>query len=846
MDDVENKIRRTAPTLDQILRGLASSSCRGATRASKCVVTIGSMLLNLQSQCVNAFQMMTALYLHGTNTPKRTITALATTGLSVSYLTLQIALQNLTKEHIENIVLMMESCTYFFVWDNINIAERKLDQRIGNKDDFISGTTSSIAFDKDLKDLKIIHTPKDTLTLDKYDLDEEHCVSYRSNFNAVNIPVPVVDVLPPKKTLILPLPAMKINQASTEGNNRVINSIKKTLRLTNADFENTQIVIAGDMLTVTRIESLQNEKEEDLTAFDRMEWAVPVLGLFHLEMNLCNTILVTHFGNGNTRGSLASFEQLLGRKRVNPESSDYHAKNEFLRHIFEAMVLQLWHTVLGSTKLDDLDTKVGRMVAKVSIIAAWIHPPSPQTVMSEEAKEKQQMKAQAMEKIAKKMRILNALKQLKQTIEDAFNGSGGATESLIQTTYQQVGNFFTPSMQNQRATKSMWQRGSGTGCANLSQVIEQQDGETDQGVLEEQDEETDQGDLDSFLVIEGLAAHIEKNPHLRCKPRATRIIHRLWQHRLKVVSRVVLKGMQADLDKMVKAKADAICDTYFRNTEILMTQFNNVDVNAAIFIRDMMVYMELSSSIKAGDVGHILNVMRMTTIMFQGGNIPNYAKALMRFIAGARHKWHPKKTPAILSTMVVNTRGTENSFIPTDLYQEHNNFLTKAVHAAKAGNMVWGGPTDKSTANIRLYSTITSIFEEEIEMPYTSNHHSSVSAQTDIFKILGNLKSCNILSGNQRETALDSVPVVTDLFEQGYTHLATGGFERFQGSMETQDTNQSRLLDVGDSEATDSSDMEGIDDYLGDLDGPNNSDNDLSDGLSDEEDFNDIDPKKCE
>ncbi|KAF9309185.1 hypothetical protein BG006_005148, partial [Podila minutissima] len=82
MDDVEKKIRRTAPILDQILRGLASSSCRGAARASKYVVTIGSMLLNLQSQRVNSLQMMTALYLHGTNTPKRTITALATTGLS--------------------------------------------------------------------------------------------------------------------------------------------------------------------------------------------------------------------------------------------------------------------------------------------------------------------------------------------------------------------------------------------------------------------------------------------------------------------------------------------------------------------------------------------------------------------------------------------------------------------------------------------------------------------------------------------------------------------------------------------------------------------------------------------
>ncbi|KAF9377118.1 hypothetical protein CPB97_010400, partial [Podila verticillata] len=102
-----------------------------------------------------------------------------------------------------------------------------------------------------------------------------------------------------------------------------------------------------------------------------------------------------------------------------------------------------------------------------------------------------------------------------------------------------------------------------------------------------------------------------------------------------------------------------------------------------------------------------------------------------------------------------------------------------------------------------------------------------------------NLKSRNVLSGNQRETTSDFVPVVTDLFEQGYTHLATGGFERFRESMETRDVNQSRLLDVGDSEATDSSDMEGIDDYPGDLDNPSDSDNDHSDGLSDEEDFND-------
>ncbi|KAG0312390.1 hypothetical protein BG000_006253, partial [Podila horticola] len=121
-------------------------------------------------------------------------------------------------------------------------------------------------------------------------------------------------------------------------------------------------------------------------------------------------------------------------------------------------------------------------------------------------------------------------------------------------------------------------------------VLEQQDEEVDQRVLEQQDEEADQG------VLEQQDEEAEQG-----------IIYRLWQHRLKVVSGVVLKGMQADLDGMIKDNADAICDTYLRNTEVLMEQFNNVDVNAAIFIRDMMVYMELNSSIKAGDVGRILN-----------------------------------------------------------------------------------------------------------------------------------------------------------------------------------------------------------------------------------------------
>ncbi|KAG0240046.1 hypothetical protein BG011_003782, partial [Mortierella polycephala] len=48
-----------------------------------------------------------------------------------------------------------------------------------------------------------------------------------------------------------------------------------------------------------------------------------------------------------------------------------------------------------------------------------------------------------------------------------------------------------------------------------------------------------------------------------------------------------------------------IRETYFINSAKLSDNFGNVNVNAALFLRDMVVYKELSSAIKMGDVGRI-------------------------------------------------------------------------------------------------------------------------------------------------------------------------------------------------------------------------------------------------
>ncbi|KAG0008436.1 hypothetical protein BGZ82_004681, partial [Podila clonocystis] len=51
--------------------------------------------------------------------------------------------------------------------------------------------------------------------------------------------------------------------------------------------------------------------------------------------------------------------------------------------------------------------------------------------------------------------------------------------------------------------------------------------------------------------------------------------------------------------------------------------------NAALFIRDMLFYLELGSAIKAGDVGRILEVIKYLTILFQAGNTKLYGSELL-------------------------------------------------------------------------------------------------------------------------------------------------------------------------------------------------------------------------
>jgi hypothetical protein len=140
----------------------------------------------------------------------------------------------------------------------------------------------------------------------------------------------LIDPLEVKKSELYPLPALPYNQSDLDG---VYGALKKMMQYVGWDSEDIDrsILVAGDLFTVERTWTLKHLLHEDESRFERLEWAVPVFQLFHLQMIVCNTILKTHWGTLSTPGSLAYLVNRLDRRRIySNNKSHFYSADQFL------------------------------------------------------------------------------------------------------------------------------------------------------------------------------------------------------------------------------------------------------------------------------------------------------------------------------------------------------------------------------------------------------------------------------------------------------------------------------------------------------------------------------------
>ncbi|KAG0359965.1 hypothetical protein BGX24_005661, partial [Mortierella sp. AD032] len=257
------------------------------------------------------------------------------------------------------------------------------------------------------------------------------------------------------------------------------------------------------------------------------------------------------------------------------------------------------------------------------------------------------------------------------------------------------------------------------------------------------------------------------------------MVLRLWQNELGTdleaigTHMIETKSMQESIAMAVESLCEELCDV---DSEIYQQTYGNANTSAMLFIRDMLVYIELCAAIKQGDIGRIEHVLKTITIMFQSVATKNYAVHTLRLSQEILCGWSETRKIAMLSSMLINTTGKDNSWIPSDLYQEHNNLLTKIRYAAGGSNRSWDYLDRSASMNIRLFGDIQDMVETAFNVPHNSKYHKTVDATKDIKTIMNSLKSYHIFSNDGKRTPNDNDIIVSyDMYRSGFMNLHSGG-----------------------------------------------------------------------
>ncbi|KAJ7899556.1 hypothetical protein B0H14DRAFT_3104529 [Mycena olivaceomarginata] len=159
--------------------------------------------------------------------------------------------------------------------------------------------------------------------------------------------------------------------------------------------------------------------------------------------------------------------------------------------------------------------------------------------------------------------------------------------------------------------------------------------------------------------------------------------------------------------------------------------------NASLLLRDALISREFTDSIKAGDSGRVVLVLKVLALSFRGNGRSKYAYEMMHLIHNLTHVWPKPIRNIVLNNWLVNPTGKPFSWVEVDLMQEHMNFWIKTIYQAhgSAASWEWLGMVAPCVTALRHLSTsIINILGSD-----QGTKHAPTNLSADIELLMGSL-----------------------------------------------------------------------------------------------------------
>ncbi|KAJ3818593.1 hypothetical protein F5880DRAFT_1754362 [Lentinula raphanica] len=376
------------PLWNSILRAATDRDLQNDRPPSLVMNVVTAQLLNLRSQSCIRLQSMFGIFAWATGCSKKLIEVLSQSGLSVSFPSIQKYIAVLSARQMDR-ARSVPRYKRLLGYDNLNISTSiYIEQRPDAPAKVQSGTFPIIyelyfrvadPIAAEIMQLKpILDSFRNAGELKYADIEPsfEQTSSYLTQTKVTLIQTlfklqPVFQAngidyssitytprhpIPLHTTIFHPLQVTITEEASIEGNLRIPDEIFiSQLQDTSAEMSRFALPSINDQLTNDRIRSCQLIRQGDINEWECCLPFALGIGELHLCMNFSWCLLNCHRFDASQIGSLASYFEILDKKRLGAEKSDYYTLQAALFEVRDALILNAWRDVAARYDHNDLE-----------------------------------------------------------------------------------------------------------------------------------------------------------------------------------------------------------------------------------------------------------------------------------------------------------------------------------------------------------------------------------------------------------------------------------------------------------------------------------------------------------
>ncbi|GAW01064.1 hypothetical protein LENED_002634 [Lentinula edodes] len=356
------------------------------------ITLVIAMLTFLRNRATNFLPLLLGLFFMINGTSTRVMIMLNAVGITVSARTVERLKEELTKSAINFAIdLIASPALWYIIYDNINIYQKKWDQRITNRNEMIHATNSAVIgidgdgidtdkvsdlharlekrgqrananFNTDIMptndDLDFIQKSSLWLISDlllRYTPGSDKWKNRHKMREEVDKMMPSDRPLPPKKTDTRPFGVFDINEGSKKGQVKLNEAMRKRARQTEESWVQYTAIRVGDWLTSMLNRGARRDRTNEDLPMERLDFIQELSALWHFALQATHMIMRIHHGHeiGNDPSSLGAHKTLL--KRVwDASKPNYAAAKSLIRHSLIARLIHLVMVQKGYQQWDEL------------------------------------------------------------------------------------------------------------------------------------------------------------------------------------------------------------------------------------------------------------------------------------------------------------------------------------------------------------------------------------------------------------------------------------------------------------------------------------------------------------